>query len=102
MRAVQSPSAVNEPVRIPAQKETPMRQIASRSATMFVVLALSTPAWAQSVSVLLQKGIFAEETVGDLDAAIKVYAQIVAEADASQAQVAQAHYRLGICYQKKG
>ena len=34
----------------------------------------------QSASDLLEEGIFTEETVGDLDAAIKIYEQIVAQA----------------------
>ncbi|MHB8520360.1 MAG: FitA-like ribbon-helix-helix domain-containing protein [Limisphaerales bacterium] len=49
-----------------------------------------------------QKGIFAEETEGNLDAAIKIYEQTGAEAAANRAVVAQAQYRLGVCYQKKG
>jgi len=57
---------------------------------------------AESFSVLLQKGIFAEETEGNLDAAIKIYQQITAEAATDRSVVAQAQYRLGVCYQKKG
>jgi lipopolysaccharide biosynthesis regulator YciM len=67
-----------------------------------VVLALSAPAECQTVSGLLQKGIYTEETVGDLDAAIKIYEQVVAEAEANRSHVAQAHYRLAMCYEKKG
>lgn len=57
---------------------------------------------AESASVLLQKGIFAEETEGNLDAAIKIYEQIAAEAAANRAVAAQALYRLAVCCQKKG
>jgi Tol biopolymer transport system component len=57
---------------------------------------------ADSPSVLLQKGIYAEETEGDVDAAIKIYEQIAAEAATNRAVVAQAQYRLAVCYQKKG
>ena len=57
---------------------------------------------AESFSLLLQKGIFAEETEGNLDAAIKIYQQITAEAATNRSVVAQAQYRLGVCYQKKG
>ena len=73
------------------------------AATMIIgsVLALPTRA-AESASVLLQKGIFAEETEGNLDAAIKIYEQIAAETAANRAVVAQAQYRLAVCYQKKG
>ncbi|MBI4660065.1 MAG: hypothetical protein HY735_14590 [Verrucomicrobia bacterium] len=55
----------------------------------FVVVALASmliafpaPA-AESLSVLLQKGIYAEETEGNLDAAIKIYEEIVNAADAN-------------------
>lgn len=57
---------------------------------------------AESPSMLLQKGIFAEETERNLDTAIKIYQQITADAAANRSVVAQAQYRLGVCYQKKG
>ncbi|MEE9269625.1 MAG: hypothetical protein V3V49_05120, partial [Candidatus Krumholzibacteria bacterium] len=61
-----------------------------------MVLASSLPAPAQSASDLLEKGIFTEETVGDLDAAIKIYEKIVAEGDSHRTYAAQAQYRLGM------
>jgi Tol biopolymer transport system component len=72
--------------------------------TAVIIGSVLTPSAtaAESFSVLLQKGIFAEETEGNLDAAIKIYEQITAEAAANRAVVAQAQYRLGVCYQKKG
>ncbi len=69
---------------------------------VIVVLAISAPVPAQSVSVLLQKGIFAEEMVGDLDAAMKIYKQIAASTQENRSYAAQAQYRLGMCYLKKG
>jgi hypothetical protein len=54
-----------------------------------------------SPSELLERGIYSEETRGDVDAALKLYQQVVAEAKAGQAVAAQATYRLGICYYKK-
>jgi tetratricopeptide (TPR) repeat protein len=71
----------------------------------FLSLALAVASFgfaAESPSVLLQKGIFAEETEGNLDAAIRIYQQIVAEGEANRSLAAQAQYRLGVCYQKKG
>lgn len=62
----------------------------------------TTPSWAQSTSTLLQKGIFTEETVGDLDAAIKIYEEIVADAEKNRAYAAQAQYRIGMCNLKQG
>jgi hypothetical protein len=55
-----------------------------------------------TTSELLQKGIYLQETVGDLDGAIKVYKQIAQMAAASRANAAQAEYRIGVCLQKKG
>jgi len=54
-----------------------------------------------SPAVMLEKGIYTEETVGDLDAAIKIYQQIVEDAKAARKCAAQAQYRLGMCYLKK-
>ncbi|MBI4325638.1 MAG: tetratricopeptide repeat protein [Chloroflexi bacterium] len=57
---------------------------------------------ADSVSVLLQKGIFAEETEGNLDSAIQIYQKIVEESEANRSVAAQAQYRLGMCQMKRG
>ena len=51
---------------------------------------------------LLENAIFTEETVGDLDAAIEMYLSILEQAEADRAFVAQAQFRLGLCYLKKG
>ncbi len=67
-----------------------------------LVLAISGTLWAESASVLFEKGLYNEETVGDLDAAIAVYKQIIDDAQANRRYVAQAHYRLGMCHLKKG
>lgn len=67
-----------------------------------VLVATSSAATAQSASELLEKGIYAEETVGDLDGAIKIYRQIVAKAKANRKFAAQAQYRLGHCLWKQG
>lgn len=50
---------------------------------------------------LLERAIYSEETKGDLDSAMGLYQQIVADANASQALAAQAQLRLAICYDKK-
>lgn len=70
--------------------------------SLVTALVLSGEVRGQSVSVLLQKGIFAEETTGDLDAAIKIYEQILAQDQASRSHVVRAQYRLATCYLKKG
>jgi carboxyl-terminal processing protease len=51
---------------------------------------------------LLEKGIYTEETKGDLKSAIQVYQQIVDDARAERSLVAQAQLRLGLCQLKLG
>ena len=48
----------------------------------------------QPLSDLLEKGIYAEETKGDLEQAIQIYGQIVDNDPANRKIVAQAYYRL--------
>src|SRR5713226_4879277 len=67
-----------------------------------VAFGASAAAQAPTTSELLQKGIYLQETVGDLDAAIKIYRQIIQMAQQSRANAAEAEYRLGVCLQKKG
>jgi outer membrane protein assembly factor BamD (BamD/ComL family) len=66
------------------------------------LLAVAPAGWAASPSELLEHGIYAEETKGDLDAALKLYQQAVSEAKGVQAVAAQAQFRLGVCHYKKG
>jgi tetratricopeptide (TPR) repeat protein len=56
---------------------------------------------AASSSELLEKGIYTEETKGDVDAAIAIYQQIVTESKTGQSLAAQAQFRLGQCLLKK-
>ena len=65
------------------------------------VLTTAQVAAAASPSELLEQGIYSEETKGDVDAALKLYQQVVTEAKAGQAVAAQAQYRLGVCFYKK-
>tara|TARA_Y100000588_G_C13925231_1_gene783271 strand:- start:7 stop:834 length:828 start_codon:yes stop_codon:yes gene_type:complete len=66
------------------------------------LLGLSANSGAQSASELLERGIYEEETAGDLEAAIKIYNQIVKNAEVDRPSIAQALYRLGMCYKKSG
>ncbi len=52
-------------------------------------------------SVLLQEALYAEEIEGDIDAAIKIYEQIIKDKSAQRPHVAQAMYREGMCYLKQ-
>lgn len=61
-----------------------------------LVLAANTTA-----SELLERGIYSEETKGDIEGAIKLYQQIVTESGINQALAAQAQFRLAMCYDKK-
>jgi hypothetical protein len=66
-----------------------------------VVLGVNNAIGAAAPSELLEQGIYSEETKGDLDSALKLYQQVVAEGKAGEAVAAQAQYRLGVCYYKK-
>lgn len=66
---------------------------------LVTVLALGVaPVLAQSGSELLEKGVYLEETAGQLDQAIEIYRRIVRDATASRAHVAEALFRLGACH----
>ncbi len=65
------------------------------------LLAVAPAGWAASSSELLEQGIYAEETKGDLDAATNAYRQAIAEARPGWAAAAQAQFRLGVCCYKK-
>ena len=68
---------------------------------LLIVCLISTTVTAKPASVLLQEGLYAEEIDGDLDKAIKIYEQIIAEGQADEQTLAQAMYRLGMCNLKK-
>src|SRR5688572_22492488 len=57
---------------------------------------------AASASDLLEKGIYTEETKGELKAAIDIYQQILDKGGADRSLVAQAQLRLGMCELKLG
>jgi tetratricopeptide (TPR) repeat protein len=57
--------------------------------------------YSQSASELLEKGIYAEETKGDIEGAISIYQKLVDESKANETLAAQAQFRLGLCLHKK-
>ena len=70
-------------------------------AMLLVIVAI--PAFsAQDPSVLLEKAIYTEETLGKLNDAIVIYRQIMNRADMNRDIAAMAIYRLGMCYRKLG
>lgn len=72
------------------------------AAALVAVLGGGTMLYGQTTSELLQKGIYMQETLGDLDGAMAIYKQVAQMAKDSRANAAQAEYRLGLCLQKKG
>lgn len=66
------------------------------------ILAFSSSVWAETVSTLLEKGIYAEETKGDLKEAISIYQKIIKDNNSNRINIAKVYYRLGSCYLKTG
>ncbi len=64
--------------------------------------APAVPVNPPTISEVLELGVYSEETKGDLDAAMALYQQVVADASATQPLAAQALFRLAICHDKKG
>src|SRR5436190_16518276 len=70
-----------------------------------VMWVLAIAAWnavAATPDELLEKGIYTEETRGDLKAASRIYQQIADDPEAERNLVAQAQLRLGFCELKLG
>ena len=69
---------------------------------VLVLLPLVTAGFGQSVAELLEKGIYTQETIGNLDGAIQIYRQILKSAPKQREYAAQAQYRLTECLLGKG
>ena len=70
-------------------------------AAAILMVCIISPASAQSAGEQLEKGVFLEETKGDLDGAIKVYEKIVADAQGRREVIAKTLFRLSQAYVKK-
>jgi hypothetical protein len=79
-----------------------MHGIKGIATVMLLMLAMTSALSAQESSVLLEKAIYSEETLGNLNEAIGLYQQIVGKADTNRNTAALALYRLGMCYRKSG
>jgi hypothetical protein len=66
-----------------------------------VAIGRGTLARAASPSETLEKAIYTEETVGNVDEAIKLYEQVITEGKVARNAAAQAEYRLAQCLFKK-
>ena len=64
------------------------------------LLGIVSIARAETASVLMEEGLYLEQTVGDPAAAIKTYQKLFDSDDATDEQKAQALYRLGTCHLK--
>jgi carboxyl-terminal processing protease len=71
-------------------------------AGLLLILAAVQAAGGSPADELLEKGIYFEETKGDLDAAMGIYQRIVDDSRADRALAAQAQLRLGLCELKRG
>jgi hypothetical protein len=70
---------------------------------LLLIFVLLTPVvQAKSPSLLLQEGLYAEKTEGDIEKAINLYEQVLEEAGQIERLAAKATYQLGMCYLKKG
>ena len=81
-----------------------LSKLAQGTRNALVILAVTGflgVAQGASISELMEKAIYSEETKGDIDAALKLYQQVLTEAKSGQALAAQAQYRVGVCYYKK-
>ena len=65
-------------------------------------VAAAPAARGAAAAELLEKGIYTEETKGDLNAATLIYKEIVDDPNAPRALAAQAQLRLGVCELKLG
>src|SRR4051812_45011464 len=71
------------------------------AAIAVAVLLVATAGRAASPSEMLEKAIYTEQTVGNVDEAIKLYQQVIDEAKSARSAAAQAEYRLAQCLFKK-
>ena len=72
---------------------------------LVLVLGVVAPlcmAASKPVSVELREARYTEEMKGDLDQAIKLYEKIAFNVEADRRYIAEALFRLGTCYAKKG
>jgi len=89
-------------VTIGAKEDQEMRRRCWIAIVVALVLGACMGAQAEDASVLLEKGLYLEETAGDLEKAVGVYEQIIKEDESNRRYVAEAYYRLATCQLKKG
>lgn len=70
--------------------------------TLLAFAAMPAQAQTPPLTELLEQGIYAQETVGDLNQAIAIYSKIVKDNKARRPEVAQALFRLAVCHLSLG
>jgi len=71
-------------------------------AFVIVACAVASPSGAQTPGELLQKGIYTQNTVGDFDAAIAIFRQLLVAATSPRRYGAEAHAHIVQCLAAKG
>jgi hypothetical protein len=67
-----------------------------------VLLALATSGSAQTAAESLQKGLYTQQTAGDIDGAIQIYRGVIASAGADRATAGRAQMQLVSAFLEKG
>jgi hypothetical protein len=83
-------------------KGTDMNRMLQITVLLLLAAGMALGAEAKSATLLLQEGIYAEETEGNLDKAIGIYQEAAKSAAVTEKAAAEATFRTGICYLKKG
>src|SRR5262245_59204615 len=76
--------------------------VVSRGGTALLMVLLTSTLRAQSAAELLERGIYAEDTQGNLESAIRIYTEITNLADTARPVAAEALFRLAMCQRKAG
>ena len=78
----------------------------NRSFAVLIALAMfftsAAIATADSPAELLEKAIYVEETLGDLDKAIEGYRKVLSATESTSSTAAEAQYRIGACLTRQG
>ena len=69
---------------------------------IFIVVSITTPSFAQESEQLFQQGLMKENGEGNLQGAINIYEEIVADKNAETEVKAKAQLHIGLCYEKLG
>lgn len=68
---------------------------------LVVAVSISSTGLAETVSTTLENALYTEQTVGDPVAALGLYKKVIAHPEATEAQKAQAQFRMGMCLMKQ-